>query len=247
MIIENLSKIKIHFLYYIVAFISIITGYFKNFLIFSILILIHEIGHIVVALFYKWKIEKIIFLPFGGLILFKEHLNKPLKEEFFILIFGPIFQIIFFIIAFNIYNSHLLFSYNYFILIFNLLPIYPLDGSKLLNIILNKFLPFKLSYTIMLITSMIAIFLIFNFVKDNFLLLIIFIFLLIQIILEYQKISLIFHKFLFERFIYNFSFKKQKIVKSCKLTKMQKDYKHLFYVENRYITEKEILSEKFKK
>lgn len=47
-------------------------------------------------LYYKWRIEKIIILPFGGLTIFNEFVNKRIKEEFVILILGPLFQITFY-------------------------------------------------------------------------------------------------------------------------------------------------------
>ena len=34
-------------------------------------------------------------LPFGGVTIFNEDLNRPIYEEFIILIMGPVFQIVF--------------------------------------------------------------------------------------------------------------------------------------------------------
>ena len=78
-----------------------------------------------------------MLLPFGALTLFHEKINRPLKEEFIILIMGPIFQLIgtYFLCVFY---YPLALEYSLVILGFNLLPIFPLDGSRLVNIILNK-------------------------------------------------------------------------------------------------------------
>ena len=89
---------KIHPIFYIVAIISIFSGLFKNFILFTSIILFHELGHIIGALIKRWKIKKIILLPFGGLIIFDELLNRRLIEEFVILILGPLFQILFYFI-----------------------------------------------------------------------------------------------------------------------------------------------------
>ena len=59
-----------------VAFIAVITGNFKGFLLFTLIIIIHELGHILAALFYKWHIEKVLLLPFGALTIFHEKINK---------------------------------------------------------------------------------------------------------------------------------------------------------------------------
>ena len=115
---------KIHPLYYLVAFLSIITGLFKDFTYITLLIFIHEVGHTIGALFYKWNIKKIIILPFGGITIFNEYINKSLKEEFVILVLGPLFQILFyFILCFFNIESILITNYHYSLLLFNLLPI----------------------------------------------------------------------------------------------------------------------------
>ena len=56
---------KVHILFYIVALFCILIGFFKEFIIFSSIIIIHELGHIIGALIFKWKIEKVVLLPFG--------------------------------------------------------------------------------------------------------------------------------------------------------------------------------------
>ena len=55
MIIKTLSKIKIHPLFYIFALIASLTGLFNEFLIFTIIIIVHEMGHIMAGLILKIK------------------------------------------------------------------------------------------------------------------------------------------------------------------------------------------------
>lgn len=237
---------KIHPLYYLVAFLSIITGLFKDFIYITLLIFIHEVGHTIGALFYKWNIKKIIILPFGGITIFNEYINKSLKEEFVILVLGPLFQILFyFILCFFNIESTLITNYHYSLLLFNLLPIIPLDGSKLLNIILNKITNFKLSHMLTIYISILTI--IFLLIKNkNMVLYIIIFFILLKVIKEYREHKYIFNKFLFERYNYDLVFKKKKTIKGIKLNKMKKEYKHIFY-DNKYYTEKEILKRYFKR
>ena len=233
-----ISKIKIHPLFYVVSFITIITGFFKDFSYIMMIILIHELGHVLMSLYFKWSINKIVILPFGGITIFNEKLNRPIIEEVLIAISGPIIQILFF--SFN--SNSLIFKYHYFLLIFNLLPIVPLDGSKIFNLLLNYFFSFKLSHILTLIISfLLVIFLI--FIKFNLILVLIFIFLLIKIIEEYLNHNNIFNKFLMERHLYKFDFKKRKIIE--KEEEMYRDYKHLFYINNKWQTESEILKKRF--
>ena len=56
----------------------------------------HELGHILISLLFKWKIYKIIILPFGGLTKYNEIINRPLIEEFLVSISGILLQLIFF-------------------------------------------------------------------------------------------------------------------------------------------------------
>jgi stage IV sporulation protein FB len=232
-----ISKIRIHPLFYICAFITIITGFFKDFSYIMLIILVHELGHILTSIYFKWNIEKIMILPFGGITIFNEKINRPLKEELLIALLGPLIQFIFF---YNI-NNPLIIKYNYFLFFFNLLPIVPLDGSKIFNLFLNYFLPFKLSHILTIIVS----FLLFSlmFIKFNLIILLIFIFLFFKIINEYFNHNNIFNKFLIERYLNKIDFKKRKTIK--KIDSMFRDSKHLFYIDNKYQTEDEILQKRF--
>lgn len=241
MIIKNIFKI--HPLFYIVGFICFITGYFKIFVIFSSIILFHELGHIIAGLICRWRIDKIILLPFGGITIFKESLNKPLKEELFIALLGPLFQVVYFFIIDDVVFRNL----NLIILLFNLLPIVPLDGSKLVNVFLNIFLPFKKSHILTIYISMISIIFIFFTIifKFNILFLLILIFIFIEIIKEYYKHEYYFNKFLLERYLYNFNFKKIKKIKNIK--DIYKNKKHIIYFDKKYCTERELLVKMFDK
>ena len=83
--------------------IAAFTGHFKGFIVFSLIILVHEFGHILMGIRYGWKIEKVILLPFGALTIFHEDLNRKIKEEFWIVIMGPLFQIVFTLIIYYIF------------------------------------------------------------------------------------------------------------------------------------------------
>ncbi len=226
------------------AFIAVITGNFKGFLLFTLIIIIHELGHILAALFYKWHIEKVLLLPFGALTIFHEKINKPLKEEFIILIMGPLFQLIgtYFLVKF--YGVPVL-DYSLAILSFNLLPIYPLDGAKFLNIILNKIISFKRSHLLTIYISFLTIIILLLKIKYNLLIVLIIVFVAVKVYLEYKDHNNIFNLFLLERYNNDFNFKKHKNIKSLNYAKMKRDYKHLFKEKGKYITEKEALKKRF--
>ncbi len=222
-----------------------ITGNFKGFLIFTIITLVHELGHIIPSIYYKWKIEKVILLPFGALTVFNEKINRPLKEEFIILIMGPLLQVIAVSIYLTFNYNEFVYNYSNLILLFNLLPIYPLDGSKLLNIVLNKISNFKKSHLLTIYTSFLTIAFLLLKIKFNLIFLLIIIFVLIKVIEEYKNHNNLFNRFLLERYTNDFKFKKNKIIKDNNIKKMKRDYRHTFYNGKTYVTEKEILRKRF--
>lgn len=199
---------------------------------------------------FNWKIVKITLYIFGGCCFFDEKQNKPLKEELLILLAGPIFQIIYFLIMsflnqnnlLSIRNYLILKNYHYTLLSFNLLPIYPLDGGKLLNIITNYLFPLKKSNKIVIYISYILVFLIFfKYHSLNYVLMEIFLFTEITNFLKSQYF--LYNKFLLERYLYKYNFKKSTIIDNE--NKMYKERKHLLHLKNKYYTEEEYLNNRF--
>jgi len=240
LITKIISKVNVHLFFYFFTCLSIITGHFKDFILFTIIILFHELGHIITGIYFKWNIEKILVLPFGAITIFNTNINKPFKEELIVSIMGFIFQFILYFVLkpLNINNLSVL---NYSIFLFNILPIYPLDGSKILNCILNLIFPFKLSNKILIIISF--IFLLSFFLLKNLIFYFIILFLLLKIIDQIKKRNFIFIKFLLERKDKKNKYKKIKTIK--KINKMYKYYENIFYLNRMYHTEKEILNKKF--
>lgn len=229
--------------------VSIFIGSFLPFIILTILLSVHELGHFLAAYFLGVPVVKICFYPYGGVSVFNISLNESIKKEFIILIMGPIFQLICFYIMISLpffenYIS-LLYIYNYSLLIFNLLPIYPLDGGKLLNLLLSiKFsfkrsLIFTLYFSYFLILLLTVIFLPSSFKLNSFLIIIL---LLYKLSSEYKKRNYYFEKFLLERYLNNYEYKK-KIVKS--INQFMRNRTHIIQKNNRYYTEREILKTRF--
>lgn len=213
-------------------------------MLFTLIIVIHELGHLMAAIFYKWNIEKVILLPFGALTVFHEKINRPLKEEFIILIMGPIFQLIGTYFLYFFYNP-LVLEYSLVILGFNLLPIFPLDGAKLVNIIFNKITSFNTSHLLGIYISVFTIILLLLKVKFSLLFILIISFISLKVYYEVKNHHDLFNAFLLERYNYHIRFKKNKIIRGENLKKMKRDCMHLFYKNGRYITEREALKKRF--
>lgn len=232
---------KIHIFTYIVTFIFILVGYFKFYVSFMLVLLIHELGHIIISIIFKWQIKKIVVLPLGLLLKFSNTLNKPLIEELIIALSGIVFQLIF---VFFIHNKYIVLSSN-IILIFNILPIYPLDGSKVINIILNKITNFKTSYFLTLFISFITIIISIGItiINRSLIFLISFIPLLINLVDLITNQDKLFIKFLLERYIHNINFKKIKYIDNIK--NIKRDYYHYIMIDNKIYEEKNFLKKYF--
>lgn len=115
-----------------------LTGHFRNLFYFTLIIFIHELGHSITGLLLKFNLKRIEIYPYGGCSKLEYDVNIPVIKEFLVLVMGPIFQILFLFIIYylKIDVPNYFYTYNYFILVFNLLPIYPLDGGRLFHLLL---------------------------------------------------------------------------------------------------------------
>ena len=215
-----------------------------------LIVFVHEFGHVSMALLFKWNIKKINIYPFGGVTVFDESINKPFIEEFLVFIGGILYQVILYLFFSNLFdvNSYIyrIFnSYNITILIFNLLPIIPLDGSKVLTIFFNYIFPYKkthlmtiyISYVLVILLTAVSIHDI-NMVAMSLLL-------TFLVIKEHKNHIYLFNVFLIDRYLNGNNYKKNKIINSSKISNMYKYFNNIFISNNNYVDEKNMLKKKF--
>lgn len=225
-------KVKIHNSTYIFLLLSFLSGYFEYIFLFLITIAIHELGHAIFASIINFKYSNIIIYPFGGITIYDEDLNTKTNIELFVLIGGIIFQLLFFILIYFLFNNGLITEHvyliikkiNYLLISFNFMPIIPLDGGKLLNIILDKVFNYRLSSIISIIISIFSI-LFFIIYKRTYFSILLTIFLIKCIYIEIINLKYRFNRFILERYINNYSFKKIKIINN--INKLKRDYYHI--------------------
>ena len=222
-------KLKINFYTYIFLLICLFCGYIKNIIIIYFICLFHELGHIFFIKLFNYEIISIELFPFGGYTEINKKINSRITYDLFISLGGILFQLILLLILliiknnFNIITYNLIFKYNLYLIFFNLIPIIPLDGNKILHLILEILFPYKLAYYLNLYFSIIFI--------------IIFIF-----INYYQNFKYIYKRFLLERYLsviyYN------KINNHTKnLKDLRKNVLHFFKKDNKYIKENHIVKD----
>lgn len=211
------------------------------------ILVIHEMGHVLAAIYFHWNIQSVRLYPFGALTMFQEHLNKPMKEEMLIVIMGPIFQCIYyFLMNFTNHSSALLTSFHYGLLGFNLLPIIPLDGSKIFHLFCQEVCSYYRSmYILFLISSLSLFFFGAHMLRESFIWCLIFLLLLGKGLEMFYKKNAVFSKFVLERVLYTFSFPKRKVIYGKRINAMKRDTKHLFCIDGKQYTEKQILQKMF--
>ena len=134
-------------------FIFLIVFYFTKQITFyaftMIFCILHELGHLVAGVILKFDINKIELMPWGVSIEFNPKMSdynrKILKanileiKKIIIALAGPFVNLILIIIFSNmeiVFKEIILYS-NVAILLFNILPIYPLDGGRILKGVLK--------------------------------------------------------------------------------------------------------------
>ena len=208
------------------------------------MILVHELGHFLAGKLLGFKVDKIEIYPYGGCSKMSYDINTSFLKEFLVFVMGPLFQLIFVLIIYylNIEVPAYFYTYNLFILGFNLLPIYPLDGGKLLHLIFTYFISYYNSLKIIIYISyfiFISLFIVI-ILKINLISFLIIILLGKQLFKEMNQVNYYYNKFLLERYLNKYRFNKVKTI--FKLKQMKRYYYHYFIIANKLISEKTILN-----
>lgn len=191
------------------------------------------------------EIDKIYIYPLGGISRINMPLNISIYKELLVLIMGPLFQFLSYYLLLFIFDDYeLITRYHIGILLFNMLPIYPLDGGKFLNIIFTCFLKYKFSYKLVIyISYSVNIVLLFLNNRLSINMILIYIILLIIIRKEQLKERTVYNKFLLERYLNEYRYKKNKIVKN--VYSFYRTKNNIVYDGKQYYDENEILRKKY--
>lgn len=144
-------KFRIDLKIFLFIILFILTRQIEIYSLVMIFALVHELGHLIVGLICGMKPNKLSIMSFGISISFKimpEEYNKKIKngniieiKKIIVALAGPITNLLVILVVnnmnINIIKGIMIIYTNLLIMIFNLLPIYPLDGGRILKGILH--------------------------------------------------------------------------------------------------------------
>ena len=140
-------RFKIDLKLFLIIIIFLLTKQIQIYMLMMIFVLLHELGHLLAGIFLKMKPEKLEIIPVGVTINFKiptEDINRKIGKtnlfelkKILVAIAGPLTNLIIIAIVINIpieITRQLEIIYaNIFIFLFNMIPIYPLDGGRIVK------------------------------------------------------------------------------------------------------------------
>ncbi len=137
-------KIEINLKIIVFIILFFLLNNIDTYLIFLLFVFIHELAHLFCGILIGGKPRKLYLNPLGVSLEFYSYgKSNPLYKICFF-IAGPlinlIIAVIFYFIQYDEYYKTKIIYTNLALCIFNLIPIIPLDGGKILKEILRKFI-----------------------------------------------------------------------------------------------------------
>ena len=238
----KITKIKFNYLSLYLLLIAFLCGYIKYALYVLFIVLFHEFGHVLITSILGYKIKSIEIFPFGGITKIDKPLNSPIIHDLLIASFGIISQIILLIISIIFHFDSFFIKVNITIMLFNLLPIIPLDGSKMVMELFCLFLSFKkalrLYWFCSIIFTIIYLFINYKYLLNNYLLCFLFVYKTYEVI---KNEKIIYHKFILERCLYDDLLFHRIKNKNEKINNYQKDTKYYYHINNKLLEDKNYL------
>ena len=250
--IWNLFNIHPSTYFLILSFL--LTGLIKNIILIYFIVLFHELGHIFIIKLLGYKIIRVDIYPSGGVTQIDKKINTKISHDLLIASFGVLFQIVLYFVFYLLVSNSLIrnstyelfLTYNTTILLFNLLPIIPLDGYQFLRCIWEILFPYKKAFQISFVVSVISVlfFITYHhlFSLNNYLIIT---FLIYKIVYECKNFKYQNMRFQLERYLHDFSYRTIKNERTVDLSLLKKDTYHYFKKDHTYISEKKALKKKY--
>ena len=159
-------RLKINWLFFLILFLFALVGDLARALLAFSIVFLHELGHVLTAVYYKIKVKEIELLPFGGVAVFRDLLEINPDVERRVALAGPMVNFVLAGLAtlltrygvLSLETALFFISCNLQIGLFNLVPALPLDGGRILRATLVKGSGYRLAtHETLRITRVVAI------------------------------------------------------------------------------------------
>lgn len=141
-------KVNKYFILFLIACFA--AGYLQEMLMMFLFVTLHELSHVITAVMFKYRIEKIELFPFGGVAKIDNLNGTHIFSEIMISVAGPFSNImtatillIFYEAGVNIPYYRYIMNVNIALALFNLMPGLPLDGGRIVRAVLSYYIGFK--------------------------------------------------------------------------------------------------------
>ena len=192
---------KFHFSYLWLLFfaLSLFSHALKTYLIIFAMLFVHEMAHVQTALYLGYRVAEIHVYPFGFSAVI-HHLDHGKTWEILLILLAGLSMHLLFPTALELfYRLNLISSayrdylihINFAILFFNLLPLYPMDGGRILLCLLRLFVSYRLARKIMIILSLMLCSLLFYIGVWNMKIMVVFIIFLLVMEIKKSPLDLV--------------------------------------------------------
>lgn len=142
-------SIKLDLKIFIFIALFFVTKQIEIYLILMIFALLHELGHLGVGMLLGFKPNSITINPLGVSLIFKTKIedaeNILCIRRLIIALAGPMVNLAILIIGILLKRDIIIYG-NLLLLIFNLIPIYPLDGGRILKQMIHIYKGKEIAY-----------------------------------------------------------------------------------------------------
>lgn len=141
---KSKQRFKISWLFVVLALAILLFDSIKNFLIYFLVVALHELAHAIVARHLGYKLQKFYIMPYGACLNYESNVFCG-NDEIYISIAGPAINVILCVLCIAVwwlfpvtyyYLDYFCFC-NLMLASFNLLPCFPLDGGRVLVCLLS--------------------------------------------------------------------------------------------------------------
>lgn len=130
-------RIRVNLQIFIFLIIFYLTKQMEVYSILMLFAIVHELGHLVCGILLGLRVNTMQIMPFGVSVYFEDYSHTYLYKKIIIAIAGPLTNFIIVLIGGYLEWNELVIYSNVLIGAFNLIPIYPLDGGRILKYVIE--------------------------------------------------------------------------------------------------------------